>query len=151
MGIEQLTLADLAMSNRKTLGDEVPIQVFRMIRLIGMHKMLGESAGHAIYTAGKSLGGALEVKTVPEFLDLVRSLRIGIPKVTASGEDRVVVLVEECITCSGVTNVGEMFCHLEGGIIAGALEKILKRPARAAQTQSSSMGFNGCEFEVHLF
>lgn len=151
MGIEQLTLADLAMSKRKTLGDEVPIQVFRMIRLIGMHKMLGEGAGHVIYMAGKNLGGALDVKTVPEFLDLVRSSRIGMPKVTASGEDRVVVLVEECITCSGLPNVGEMFCHLEGGIIAGALEKILKRPARAVQTKSSSMGFNGCEFEVHLF
>ncbi|MBI5885179.1 MAG: DUF2507 domain-containing protein [Deltaproteobacteria bacterium] len=151
MGIAELTLADIAKTNRKTLGNEAPIQVFRMIRLIGMHKMLGEGAGYALYAAGKDLGAALEVNSVAEFLDLVQRLKIGIPQVTASAEDRLVVFVEECITCSGLPDVGEMVCHLESGIIAGAVERILKRPARSAQTKSSSMGFNGCEFEVHLF
>lgn len=151
MGIETLTMADISKTKRTTLGNDVPIQVFRMIRLIGLHKMLGESAGHTIYIAGKDLGGALEVDTVEEFLDLVRRLKIGIPKVTEAGADRVVVFVEECITCSGLPDVGEMVCHLEAGIIAGALEKIFKRPAKAVQTKSSSTGFNGCEFEVFLF
>lgn len=151
MGIEKLTLDDIGKSKRVTLGNEVPVIVFRLLRLSGMHKILGDSAGHTLYMVGKELGADLNVNTVEEFLSLIKNLKIGIPTILESSEDRIVVFVEECITCSGLPNIGVMTCYFEAGIIAGALEKILKRPAKVIQTKSNAAGFNGCEFEVSLF
>lgn len=151
MGVEMLTIKDISRTDRVRLGDAVPVPLFRLIRLIGMHRILGESAGHTLYMVGKDLGKELEVGSTDEFLRLVQDLKIGIPSVTESAEDRVVIFVEECITCSGLPNIGEMACHFEAGLITGALERILKRPARGVQTKSSAMGFNGCEFEIRLF
>jgi len=151
MGVEALTFNDISNTKRKQLGDDVPVPLFRLIRLIGMHKILGESAGHTLYLVGKDIGKELEVDSADDFLRLVQDLKIGIPHVTESSEDKMVVFVEECITCSGLPNIGEMVCHLEGGLITGAVERILKRPAKGVQTKSSSMGFKGCEFEIHLF
>jgi len=151
MGIEKLTLDDISKMKRPTLGSEVSVVIFRLLRLIGMYKILGESAGHTLYIVGKDIGADLPVNTVDEFLNLIKGLKIGIPKILESSEDRIVVFVEECITCSGLPNIGIMTCHLESGIIAGALEKILKRPARSVQTKSNASGFNGCEFEISLF
>lgn len=151
MGIEKLSIEDISRTNRYTLGDDVPVVVFRLLRIIGMNKILGDTAGTTLYILGKELGASLEVKSVEEFLDLVRDLKIGVAEIIESTDDRLVVFVKECITCSGLPDVGEMFCNFEGGIIAGALEKLLDRPTKAVQTKSGSSGFNGCEFEITLF
>lgn len=151
MGIENLGIEELGKTRRKTLGDEVPVLLFRLLRLIAMHRLLGESAGHTLYMMGKDLGKGLPADSVEGLLDLLKALKVGIGSVTESSDERVVIFVDECITCSGLPDIGEIFCHLEGGIIAGALENILGRPARAVQTKSNSAGFRGCQFEVSLF
>lgn len=151
MGIEKLTLNDIDKPKRPTLGDSTPVVVFRLLRLLGMHKILGDSAGHTLYMAGKELGATLPVSSVEEFLKLVRDMKIGLPEIVDESEDRLVIFLKECITCSGLPDIGQMVCNFEGGIIAGAVEKITGRPARAVQTKSSAAGFDGCEFEVALF
>ncbi|MDI6744204.1 MAG: hypothetical protein QMD07_02390 [Thermodesulfovibrionales bacterium] len=78
-------------------------------------------------------------------------MKIGIPSILKSTDEKIVVRVDECVTCAGLPNIGEMVCHFEGGIIAGSLEKILKRPTRAVQTKSHAAGFEHCEFDVLLY
>lgn len=151
MGIERLSFEDIAKVNRGTLGPDIPLSVFRLLRLIGMNKILGESAGPTLYMLGKDIGNGLGLTTVDDFAGLVQTLRIGIPKVLKSSDDMVVIRVLECMTCAGLPNIGEMFCNFESGLIAGALEKILKRPAKSVQTKSQSAGCDCCEFEVRLF
>jgi len=146
----RVKLADISKTKRPTLGDEVPVEVFRLLRVIGMYSILGEGSGYTLYLAGKELGEELDVNSIEEFAMLLRRLKIGIMKVLASSDDKIVVRVDECITCSGLPYTGKMICHFEGGIIAGALRKILNRPTKALQTKSHTSGFDHCEFHVYL-
>lgn len=151
MSTVKLNLEDLSKQKRTALGAEIPVTVFRLLRLTGMQKILGESSGPTLYMVGKEIGGVFDVNTVEEFSKLVQDLKIGIPKILESSDDKIVIRVDECVTCSGLPNIGEMVCHFEGGIIAGALEKILKRPTKAIETKCNAAGFDYCEFTVQLF
>ena len=76
-------IAILAMNKRTELGSSIPLTTFRLLRLHGMQEIFGDSAGPALYMVGKSIGGSVAVKTLEEFLDLVKELKIGIPSVIA--------------------------------------------------------------------
>lgn len=136
---------------RPTLGDTVPLTLFRILRIIGMRNLLGESAGPTLYMMGKSVGNMLAPKTMDEFESTIRELKIGIPEIELATEDRLIVNLRECITCAGFSYTGELFCDMESGIIAGLLEKVFNKKARSTQTKSWSIGFNYCQFDVVLY
>lgn len=146
----EITIEDIGKTKRPTLGDEVPVEVFRLLRIIGMYSILGEGSGYTLYLAGKELGVEFDVTTIEEFAVLLKKLKIGIMMVVESSDDKIVVRVDECITCAGLPDIGKMICHFEGGIIAGAMERILKRPTKGVQTRSHTSGFDHCEFHIHL-
>ncbi|VAX30073.1 hypothetical protein MNBD_NITROSPIRAE02-1274 [hydrothermal vent metagenome] len=150
MDIKKVRLEDISKTKRPTLGDEVPVEVFRLLRIIGMYSILGEGSGYTLYLAGKELGIELDVNTTDELATLLKKLKIGILTFIESSDNKVVVRLDECITCSGLPDIGKMICHFEGGIIAGALERVLKRPAKGVQTKSHTSGFDHCEFQIHL-
>ena len=60
--------------------------VFRLLRLIGMQKILVESSG-LLYMVGKEIGSSLDVSTVEDFAKFIEDLKIGIPRILKlSGE-----------------------------------------------------------------
>jgi hypothetical protein len=136
---------------RPQLGEEVPLILFRILRIIGMRSILGETSGATLYMMGKKVGNMLPVRTIEEFSDTIRQLKIGIAEPVLDDEDHITVKLFECITCAGFTYTGEMFCDMESGIIAGLLENVYGKKARSTQTKSWSAGFNYCEFEVFLY
>lgn len=136
---------------RPRLGDDVPLLLFRILRIIGMRSILGETSGATLYMMGKRVGNMLPASTMEQFADTVRELRIGIPEVIEVDEDHITVKLYECITCAGFSNTGEMFCDMESGIIAGLLENVQGKKAKSTQTKSWSVGYNYCEFEVFLY
>jgi len=136
---------------RPELGEDVPLLLFRILRIIGMRSILGETSGATLYMMGKKVGNMIPAGSMDEFARMVRQLKIGIPEVTIVDEDHVVVKLFECITCAGFTYTGEMFCDMESGIIAGLLENVYGKKAKSTQTKSWSVGFNYCEFEVFFY
>ena len=136
---------------RPTLGDDVPILLFRILRIIGMRSILGETSGSTLYQMGKRVGSMLPVSTMEQFSDTIRELKIGIPQVESVDEDHITVRLYECITCAGFSYTGEMFCDMENGIIAGLLENVHGKKAKSTQTKSWSVGYKYCEFEVFLY
>ncbi len=136
---------------RPQLGEEVPLVLFRILRIIGMRSILGETSGATLYMMGKKVGNMLPARTMEEFSATIRQLKIGIPEVVTDDEDHITVKLFECITCAGFTYTGEMFCDMESGIIAGLLENVHGKKAKSTQTKSWSAGFNYCEFEVFLY
>lgn len=136
---------------RPTLGDTVPLTLFRILRIFGMGKLLGESAGPTLYMVGKAIGNMLAPSTMDQFTNTIIDLRIGIPEIEQDAEDHVVVYLRECITCAGFSNTGELFCDMESGIIAGLLEKVFNKKARSTQTKSWSSGYDYCQFDVILY
>lgn len=136
---------------RPKLGDDVPLLLFRILRIIGMRSILGESSGATLYMMGKRVGNLLPATTMEEFAETIRDLKIGIPHATIVDEDHINVKLFECITCAGFSYTGEMFCDMESGIIAGLLENVQGKKAKSTQTKSWSVGYKYCEFEVFLY
>jgi len=149
--MKEYTIEDLKHIVRPELGEEVPLALFRILRIIGMKKILGESSGATLYMMGKYIGNMLGAGDLTEFENIIKELKIGIPEVEIVDEDHIVVKLYECITCAGFGNTGEMFCDMESGIIAGIMEKIYGKKAKSTQTKSWSVGYNYCEFEIFIY
>jgi len=149
--MKEYTVDDIKNILRPRLGDDVPLLLFRILRIIGMRSILGETSGATLYMMGKRVGNLLPAATMEQFSDTIKELKIGIPQATVVDEDHITVKLYECITCAGFSYTGEMFCDMESGIIAGLLENVLGKKAKSTQTKSWSAGYKFCEFEVFLY
>jgi predicted hydrocarbon binding protein len=149
--MKEYAFDDIKTIVRPRLGEEVPLTLFRILRIIGMRSLLGDSSGQALYMMGKSVGNMIGASTLEEFRGKITELKIGIPEVELVDDDHLIVKLYECITCAGFVYTGEMFCDMESGIIAGLLEKVYAKKAKSTQTKSWSVGFNYCEFDIFLY
>jgi uncharacterized protein len=149
--MKEYTMNDIKHIVRPQLGEDVPLLLFRILRIIGIREILGETSGVTLYMMGKKVGSMVGAETLDDFQAKIKELRVGIPEVTLTDEDHLVVKLYECITCAGFAYTGEMFCDMESGIIAGLLETVYKKKAKSTQTKSWSAGFNYCEFEIFLY
>jgi len=149
--MKEYTVDDIKNILRPRLGDDVPLLLFRILRIIGMRSILGDTSGATLYMMGKRVGNLLPATTMEQFSDTIKELKIGIPQATVVDEDHITVKLYECITCAGFSYTGEMFCDMESGIIAGLLENVLGKKAKSTQTKSWSAGYKFCEFEVFLY
>jgi uncharacterized protein len=149
--MKEYTLQEIKSIARPNLGEDVPLSLFRILRIIGMRSLLGESSGQTLYVMGKSVGNMLDATTLEEFKKTIEELRIGIPEIEIIDDDHLIVKLYECITCAGFAFTGEMFCDMESGIIAGLLERVYAKKAKSTQTKSWSVGYNYCEFDVFFY
>ena len=136
---------------RPTLGDNAGIALYRLLRLVALEDIIGRGAAGTAYLAGKKLGHALGLAKLEDFLTLCQTLKIGIIKVPIMNATRIHVDVYECVTCSGMDKVGRPLCHLEGGMIAGVVENIVKKRTRAQEvTCIGGLGDKSCGFELEF-
>ncbi|MCX8022018.1 MAG: hypothetical protein N2745_04520 [Syntrophorhabdaceae bacterium] len=149
--MKEYSLEDIGHIVRPKLGDEIPLTLFRILRIIGMRNILGDTSGATLYMMGKRVGNMLGAKDLSDATEKIKTLKIGIPEFQFIDEDHIVVRLFECITCAGFTYTGEMFCDMESGIIAGLMETIYSKKAKSTQTKSWSVGYNYCEFEIFLY
>jgi predicted hydrocarbon binding protein len=134
---------------RPTLGENAGVALYRLLRLVALEDIIGRGAAGTAYVAGKKLGISLGLTKLDDFLELCHSLKIGIIKVPVLTTQKVHVDVYECITCSGMDRVGRALCHFEGGLIAGAVESILKQRTRAHEvTCIGGLGDDACGFDL---
>lgn len=146
-----INISNLGNPHRPRLGAEVPLSTFRLLRLVGMPTIFGDSAGPALYVTGKSIGRQLDLRSLDDFLRFLERQKIGIPEVEELDSNNLIVRVGECMTCSGLPDIGQFVCHFESGLIAGALENIRGRHAKSTQTKGVSHGDSYCQFEVFFF
>lgn len=149
--MREYTVDEIKNIVRPKLGENIPLELFRILRIIGMREILGESSGAALYMIGKKVGNMLGADSLEDFKNKIKELKIGIPEIEIIDEDHIVVKLYECITCAGFPYTGEMFCDMESGIIAGLLEKVYGKRAKSTQKKSWSTGFNYCEFHILLY
>jgi predicted hydrocarbon binding protein len=136
---------------RSSLGPDAGVALYRLLRLVALEDIIGRGAAGTAYVAGKKLGLNLGLSTLDGFLELCHALKVGIIKVPVITESRIHVDVYECVTCDGLEPVGRMLCHFEGGLIAGAVESILKKRTRAMEvTCIGGLGDSTCGFDLDL-
>lgn len=149
--MQQYTFEDMQQMNRTTLGNMVPLELFRTIRLIGMNQGLPLGGKGTTVTIGRKIGESLPVHSVEELLQIFEELKIGIPRIVHSDERRINIAVDDCF-CKGLPSLEDerMVCDLEGAIIEGALCRILGRKVSVKEIKCNVTGHEHCEYEVKL-
>lgn len=154
-------LDEISAIARPTMGDEVPLVIFRAFRHFSadyVRKMLGRGAGVVFQNSGLELGreaGALLKKpTFDEYLGevvrFVRNLKIGELKATQVTSTALEFQLDECITCAGMAPGGERICHFEVGFVAGVVEAFMAQRVRATETLCNYMGEPTCQITIDL-
>ncbi len=139
---------DMKSIARHRLGDQVPLELFRTIRLIGMHQALPMGGKSTTATIGRKIGESLPVSSVEDILRLFEELKIGIPSVVRQDENGMRIAVDDCF-CEGLPVLeGKMVCDLEGAVLEGALHRVTGKKARVREVKCNVSGDNRCEYEV---
>ncbi|WP_138416221.1 V4R domain-containing protein [Aquibacillus sediminis] len=133
---------------REQLGEWVPMELYRAIRLIGMYEGLPMKGKGTTFTVGKKIGEKFPINTVEEALALFEDMKIGVPTLLSKSDETMRIQVDDCF-CKGVeSKQKEKVCDLEGAILAGAMEKVLDKKVHAKETKCHVSGDVHCEYEV---
>jgi len=155
-------LSQISKIKREKLGTQVPLLIFRVLRHYThfyASDLLGEKGANILFlNAGKALGDELGTilydKDLDQYLkniaDFVEREKIGILNIVEKSDDKLVVQLEECITCAGMDNIGRRICHFEVGLVAGLVEKFLGNKVAALETKCNANGEGVCEVTVNF-
>ncbi|WP_195570583.1 V4R domain-containing protein [Paenibacillus sp. 1001270B_150601_E10] len=145
---QSFTYEDMKLIERKQLGAQVPLELFRTIRLIGLHQALPMGGKATTVTIGRKIGESLPVSTLEEILELFEQLQIGISRIVHQDEHMMRIAVDECF-CEGLPVLeGKMVCDLEGAILEGALHRISAQKVTVREVKCNVNGDEHCEYEV---
>lgn len=141
---------DLKSIKRNQFGNQVPIELYRAIRMIGMYQGLPMKGKGTTSTIGKKIGESLPIHTLDEGLQIFQDLQIGVPTIVEQDEGKVNIKVEDCF-CKGLPpKEGHLVCDLEGAILAGALSKVTNKDVSAREIKCNVNGDGYCEYEVRM-
>jgi len=149
--MKPIELSNALKINRPKLGDLTGVGLYRLLRLVALEDIMGTGASAISYYAGKKLGQDLNIKTLDEFLELCKQLKIGIIEIPKITDTHMHVDIYECITCSGMDPVGRPICHFEGGLIAGAVETITGKSVQAKEVSCiGGLGDATCGYNLDI-
>lgn len=141
---------------RKKLGDFISLHLFRLER---MALILMSGADSIMFRIGQEIAREVSPEIVESgsnedvfdgLAKIFEKLKIGILELEGCKEDEIKIRIYECVSCSGMPNIGKTVCYFEGGLMAGTYEIITKRPAFAIETKCWGTGYEYCEFDIQL-
>ncbi len=160
--MKQDLLKAISSVDRPQLGEDIPILIFRAFRLYSgeyLKEIVGDKGASMLFlNAGRQLGLSLARNLLDEdvnrFLekvsDFAKEEKLGILVVEDLNKEKAVLRLDECITCSGMPNIGMRICHFETGIVAGLFEAFLGKRVKATETKCNAMGEGTCQVTVEL-
>jgi len=129
--------------------------LFRAVRLALQN--LGPGMERTLYELGRQFGreavapnisdGSL-CEALKEIPTIWSSAGLGQLQIASCEGNSATLREYDCATCQGMPTVGRAVCHLERGVLTGALEGRLGRSASATETKCWGLGDNSCEFEI---
>ncbi|MMZ59232.1 V4R domain protein [compost metagenome] len=144
------TFEDLTKISRGRLGNSVPLELYRAIRLIGMYQGLPLKGKGTTLTVGRKIGEELPVESLEELLDMFRDLKVGDPQIILQQENKMHIAVHDCF-CEGLPEIeGSMVCDLEGAIMEGALSKLWNKRVYVKEIKCNVNGDEHCEYEIRF-
>lgn len=124
----------------------VPASLFRLLQFRLLPELLGESAGPALYVAGKRFSASLGLRSIQALKEWFRDMGLGDLEVELD-QERVLVKLSQCASCRLLPPTGTAVCDLERGIVDGVLEGILGTDVVTKETLCWSLGDTVCQFE----
>lgn len=154
-------IQDLSKAERPIMGEAIPLIVFRAFRHFSsdyVEEIMGRGVNVVFQNGGRELGkevgGNLYQSDIHEYLggviQWVADAKVGVLKPVELSDSKLVVQLDECITCAGMDPLGKRICHFEVGLVAGVVEAFLKRKVPAEETKCGANGEGTCEVTVRL-
>jgi transcriptional regulator with PAS, ATPase and Fis domain/predicted hydrocarbon binding protein len=100
------------------------------------------------YATGHRIGQKLGVRRLEEIAGRLNELGMGRLELVGGPPHPIVFHWFDCLTCSGLPNIGRPLCYLEAGIIAGAVERACGEPVIVCETRCWGLGDTFCEMRV---
>ncbi|MGG3563247.1 V4R domain-containing protein [Neobacillus rhizosphaerae] len=148
--MEIFTYEDLKKIDRPTLGNMIPLELFRTIRLIGMYQGLPMNGKNTTMAVGRKIGQSLPVQTIEDALHIFKELKIGIPTIIQATENEIHIKIEDCF-CKGLPiHEGNMTCDLEGAILEGAFSLIYDKKVIVREVKCNVNGDEHCEYVIKI-
>ncbi len=154
-----------ALVGRPTLTEEAPVFWYRSLVHNGMRnhlrKLVGDEIDAYLYKAGTEMGKELVKKEFiaekedleeqkKEVAEKIKEAKIGIVQFLSFEEDYARVRVDECVSCAGQADIGEMVCFWEGGVLSGIISSLFRVSAEALEYKCWGNGDETCEFEIFI-
>lgn len=146
-----LDISQILEHDRPTLGDNVPLQLYRAVRLLAFREVLGSRISAAILgVSGRSVARKMGIESLQEVISALHDLSICKLTTLERNNGHIVFVATECSTCSGLPNIGEAVCHFEAGFIAGGLEPVFGGDVQVTETECWGLGNRVCRWEATL-
>jgi diguanylate cyclase (GGDEF)-like protein len=123
-----------------------PASLVRLLQFCLLPEILGGSAGPAIYLAGKQFSAGLGLGSIHALKEWFAEMGLGDLEVELD-EERVLIKLARCLSCSRLPVTGTAVCDLERGMVDGVLEVILGAQVVTKETLCWSLGDTVCQFE----
>ncbi|WXG44572.1 MAG: V4R domain-containing protein [Promethearchaeati archaeon SRVP18_Atabeyarchaeia-1] len=161
---------------RKRLGNFIDMWAYQE-RVIGV-LALSKSMGPVLAEAGKKVGRALSTKSLsmiqklPNYQSINKSSTLqeaqrstewsivqamyqmtgtGIINMVRYEKGKLLIFqVEECVSCTGLPNLGESVCYYLGGQLAGAMEVVIGKNVGFVESLCQAKGDSYCEFRCSI-
>lgn len=157
-------IEEVAKTDRPQLGNDIPLLIFRVFRHYSagyVEEVLGRGAAVVFQNGGRELGketGTMLFKNaggntdayIREVCQFVFDSKIGVLVPREFSSERLVVDLDECITCAGMDSIGKRICQFEVGFVAGIAEVLIKRKPKAYETKCNANGEGTCQVTVEL-
>jgi len=133
---------------RGEFGRDVDVAIFRVLRFMNLRKYTGIDSETLMYYFGKGLSKNLGFKSFDELCKFYKKYKLG--RIEMISENPTKIRIYDCISCSGLPDVGKPLCHFEAGFLAGYIENLYNKEAEAIETHCWGMGDKFCQFEIRL-
>ncbi|WP_337189750.1 4-vinyl reductase [Bacillus dakarensis] len=144
------TFDDMKKIKRDKLGADVPLELFRSVRLIGMYQGLPMKGKNTTITVGREIGKSMPVQSIEDALHIFEELKIGIPRIVKKTENEMHIAIEDCF-CDGLPIIeGNMVCDLEGAILEGAISTIYEGNISIREVKCNVNGDEHCEYIIRI-
>ena len=100
------------------------------------------------YHTAKNIGSRLNVTDYNSLSAKIMELGIGEIVITDMTDEKIILRLFDCFTCSNMKHLGKPICFFEAGILAGAVSNIRKQNMDANEVKCNALGDDFCEFEV---
>jgi len=138
----------LLMGERKKFRRDVDIAIFRFLRFINLRKYIGVGNETLMYYFGRELCKNLKFNDFDELSDFYEKYKLG--EIEIISENPIKIRIYDCVSCSGLPNVGKPLCHFEAGFLAGYVENIFNKKSYVIETHCWGLGNEFCQFEIKL-
>lgn len=151
----------IAQSDRPKMGTDIPLLIFRAFRHFSsdyVEEVMGRASTVVFQNGGRELGKEVGGSMIDKDLNLylksvikfVADNKIGILRPVLHDDEKMVLALDECITCVGMPNIGKRICHFEVGLVAGVVEAFTGKKVRAHESKCYANGEDTCEVTVDL-